>query len=66
MCFGSKSKSSAPPAPAAAAPATGPTVPDVSAQQKLAAITNSTSATTPPFGSELGTSGPGAMPAGAQ
>lgn len=59
MCFGGSKKSSPPPAPTAA-PAQGATVPDVSAQQKLAAITNSTSATQPAFGSELGTGAPAA------
>jgi hypothetical protein len=65
MCFG-KSSSSNRQAPAPTpAPAQGSTVPDISAQQKLAAVTQSSSAT-PPFGSELGTgAAPNAMP-GAQ
>jgi hypothetical protein len=55
MCFGSKSSSKRDqPPPAVAAPATGPTVPDVSAQQKYAAVMNSESATKPAFGAELG------------
>jgi hypothetical protein len=65
MCFGGKSSSNRQPAPAPAAPAQGATVPDISAQQKLAAVTNSSSANTPPFGSELGTGAPNATP-GAQ
>ena len=54
MCFGSKSKTAAPAPAPTAAPATGPTVPDVSAQQKYAAVMNSESATKPAFGAELG------------
>jgi hypothetical protein len=63
MCFGSKSSSNRQAPAPTPAPAQGTTVPDISAQQKLAAVTNSTSANTPAFGSEL--SGAAPMP-GAQ